>query len=1365
MLITTENIKKLIVALGFIPTDGETDVFHKKYSQHNGYTLRVNFANKTIEYTDTSFEDTARITVDTRSTSNFAKQENFVVLECVDRLLEKGYSPNSIVLEKVYPSGRGHSGELDILINDAGGQAFLMIECKTFGAEHTKEHNKMLKDGGQLFTYYQFDTETKYLCLYSSALLDEKVVSKNDIIPVSGEWKTLSNTKERHNYWNKTFKDNGIFEDYAHPYNIVHKALTYDMLKDLKEGDDGIIYNGLMEILRHNAISDKPNAFNKLLNLFICKIKDEVENSDNTNELSFQWREDDNDIELQMRLNDLYKDGMYDFVNIEVDDYTKDDFDKALQISGANIASDNSMINKIFTTLRLKKSPNFAFKEIENDAFFKDNARVVREMVELLQGYKFRYGQKHAFLGELFERILNDSMKQESGQFFTPAPIARFIISSLPLDKFVQDRLDSRHPQPIPAVIDYAVGSGHFLTEYMSKMQNVIEKAKTDKANPKVKLNFELWSGLTKFLWAKDYVYGIDSDYRLVKTAKVSAFFNGDGEARIICANGLGNFKKTNEYIGKLKHTDEFEPKNNGQFDILISNPPYSVKAFKCMLRHGKESFELYDGLTDSSSEIECLFIERMKQLLKVGGFAGVILPSSMLTNGGIYSRARGIIFKYFNVKAIVELGSGTFMETGTNTVILFLERRLDSDHENIAQAINTFFINKHDVTVAGIERAFSTYVANVYGDLNYEDYMSFVNKNPSDAMKAHELWLDCEREYGGSIYLSIIRREEKKIEEFLVDCLKNNDDASKLTPADFTAAKMKVRMFFADYKDFSVHGFDNAIAEFIKHEYGDIKFVDYVSFIRRSPNKKIFSHCLYLDYISKMCKQCFETEKEKMLYFLLTCNQNIVVVKSGQKQEEKAFLGYEFTKRRGHEGIKLSRKGTMLFDESDVLNPQKVNSYIYNAFLGKLPTAIDEPMAKYISCSRMSDLLEYGTSKFIKRFNLRVKPNNDLKLRNKEILVALGSVCDVISGQSPDSEFYNEDGEGLPFYQGKTEFTNKFLGTPRTWTTSVTKTAIKGDIVMSVRAPVGPVNFVENEICIGRGLAALRCDESKVIPLYIFHLLLSMQDEVSGRIGMAFDSISRDEILALKIPVPSLDIQKKIVTAFENSSAEIGTVEERIVNTQRSLESKFLQLFGDPVSNPLNWQTEKLVGVTTKIGSGATPKGGESSYTASGISLIRSMNVHNGYFKYDGLAFIADEQAKQLDGVTVQANDVLLNITGASVARTCVVPGDVLPARVNQHVSIIRCDSSRLNHIFANAALTTGSYQQLLISIGEAAGMSRQAITKVQIEDLSMILPPVEMQNDFAEFCNETHKAIAHYQKALDEALKKRDGILSQYL
>ena len=111
--------------------------------------------------------------------------------------------------------------------------------------------------------------------------------------------------------------------------------------------------------------------------------------------------------------------------------------------------------------------------------------------------------------------------------------------------------------------------------------------------------------------------------------------------------------------------------------------------------------------------------------------------------------------------------------------------------------------------------------------------------------------------------------------------------------------------------------------------------------------------------------------------------------------------------------------------------------------------------------------------------------------------------------------------------------------------------------------------------------------------------------------------------------------------------------------------------MFGDPVSNSKCWSTDQLGELTTKIGSGATPKGGRESYGTEGISLIRSMNVHNGYFEYKELAHISDEQAEKLDNVTIHENDVLLNITGASVARCCITPNDVLPAIQSNRLKI----------------------------------------------------------------------------------------------
>ena len=152
-----------------------------------------------------------------------------------------------------------------------------------------------------------------------------------------------------------------------------------------------------------------------------------------------------------------------------------------------------------------------------------------------------------------------------------------------------------------------------------------------------------------------------------------------------------------------------------------------------------------------------------------------------------------------------------------------------------------------------------------------------------------------------------------------------------------------------------------------------------------------------------------------------------------------------------------------------------------------------------------------------------------------------------------------------------------------------------------------------------------------------------------------------------------------------------------------------------------------------SKIGSGATPKGGNQSYKDSGISLIRSLNVHNNMFSYKDLAYIDEEQAASLNNVVVQEWDVLLNITGASVARCCIVPKDVIPARVNQHVAIIRAKET-IDNTFLCCQFTTESYQQELLSIGKANGATREALTKAQLESLSIVLPPLPLQQTFAQ-------------------------------
>jgi len=158
-------------------------------------------------------------------------------------------------------------------------------------------------------------------------------------------------------------------------------------------------------------------------------------------------------------------------------------------------------------------------------------------------------------------------------------------------------------------------------------------------------------------------------------------------------------------------------------------------------------------------------------------------------------------------------------------------------------------------------------------------------------------------------------------------------------------------------------------------------------------------------------------------------------------------------------------------------------------------------------------------------------------------------------------------------------------------------------------------------------------------------------------------------------------------------------------------------------------WEVKPLKDLTDKIGSGATPRGGKNAYKLEGMSLIRSLNVHDLQFKEKNLALIDEVQANALSNVTVQKGDVLLNITGASIARCCVVPNGKLPARVNQHVSILRPKPDLISPEYLAYLLVSREQKDRLLGIGDEGGATRQALTKTQLQNFPIPLPPLEEQ------------------------------------
>jgi len=1045
------DIKKYIAALGFVPKNGTNGICHKIYGD---YAIEIDFEKQGINYGNS-------IVAESRTTQNFSQPENFVVLECVDRLLIKGYKPQNIILEKTWPSGHGTSGRLDICVNREDGTPYMLIECKTYGKEYNRESAKIHKDGGQLFTYFQLSGgKADVVMLYASELKGSKFVYVNEIIKIEDDYRN-GDVKDIYEKWNKLTKDNGIFDSWVQPYNFQSKALTKEQLKEIKAEDSSFIFNRFLEILRHNVVSDKGNAFNKIFTLFLCKVYDET-TTGKKEELKFQWFEGrDNHVDFQLRLTDLYGKGMKKFLERTVSDFNNEDFSKRC----TELSEDTKQyLLKEVNKLRLEKNNEFAIKEVYDNASFEENAKVVKEVVELIQGYRIRYNKRQQYLSDFFELLLTTGLKQEAGQYFTPVPIAQFIIKSLPLDSIMAEKLSRKDGEILPYMIDYAAGSGHFITEFMHEIQDIINNCDTSKYIEETRKHLINWQNC-HFDWATDYVYGIEKDYRLVKVGKVGCYLHGDGLANVILSDGLANFCNNKEYKGKLRKQTNDGQKDNQQFDIVLSNPPYSVSSFRQTTRdyYTNQDFELYNSLTDNSSEIECLFVERTKQLLKEGGIAGVILPSSILSNSGVYTKAREIILQYFDIVAIAELGSNTFMATNTNTVVLFLRRRDNYFATNTKVAVDNYLRTLNDVTINGIETPASKYVAHVWEELDYADYVTLLQKSPNDKVKAHEIYA----EY------------KKKI-----------------------SAKTDAQLYEA----------------------------------------------------------ILSIEAEKLLYFILAYPQKVVIIKSGEKDVEKRFLGYEFSNRRGNEGIHAIQRGknidecTQLFDANSYDNPDKASTYVYRAFKGDFTSPIAEGMQSHISRISLIDMLAFNRSVFEKGISIVAKKK--VTINSNFPLESIEGLAKVIRGVTYAKEDQVQEvtnnvvltADNVTL-SGHLEI-NKLIYLQPNKKLDLDKVLRKNDSFVCFssgsKAHVGKITFIDKDTSFYAGgfMGIIRAYSDRILPKFLYTVLNSalyrqiIRDESSGN---NIQNLSQS-IALIKVPVPPIDVQKQIVE-------EIGKVDKSVLD------------------------------------------------------------------------------------------------------------------------------------------------------------------------------------------------------------------------
>lgn len=726
-MITKDNLRDLLVCLGFQQSDTILDEMDLHFANINS-TITVDFTNELIKYPD-------GVEAGRDTTKNFSKNENLVVLECVVGLFAQGYKPEHIVLEPETPGGRENGYYYgDILIRDNDKRPYMLIECKTIDGKEDDEFHKAwrktLLDGDQLFNYYNTYRQAQYLALYASDFVDGEprcdyrliTMTDNDDYLESNphlvSYKKVSHDNGTRddffrvwcNTYGKDFSTNGAFEVGEVPaFGVKKKKLTFDDLVNVEEDDIQKKYHQFAQILRQYNVASHENAFDKLVNLFLVKVVDE---SQNKNDLQFLWKGAayDDYYSFQDRLQKMYHIGMRDYLGEKVTYVDNESIDNAFRLQRNDPDSIKKQIIEYFRELKFYSNSDFGFLDVHNKELFFQNAVILKAMVEMLQNIRLKTDIQNQFLGDLFENFLDQGVKQNEGQYFTPTPITRFMVSSLPLEELIKSNME------IPKAIDYACGAGHFLNEYATQIREFVVKYKGK----------DLLSDYYK------NIYGIEKEYRLSKVSKVSSIMYGQEGIQIVYGDGLVPHNKIEE----------------GGYKVLVANPPYSVTGFLTTLSKEERNAyvlgkEIKDKALESCDYIESFFIERAKQLLSPEGIATIILPYTVLTGAdSMYKKTREILLQSFDIISIAHFGDGTFGRTGTNTAVLFLRRKKDkpdfADHCRVR--IKSWFKNDHSQDKRYQDLSIiSEYVKHI--DMDESIYMSLMHGELTESLRDSDLY------------------------------------------------------------------------------------------------------------------------------------------------------------------------------------------------------------------------------------------------------------------------------------------------------------------------------------------------------------------------------------------------------------------------------------------------------------------------------------------------------------------------------------------------------------------------------------------------------------------------------------------------
>ncbi|EIE6763978.1 restriction endonuclease subunit S, partial [Campylobacter coli] len=1140
---------------------------------------------------------------------------------------------------------------------------------------------------------------------------------------LQNSYKKSNNNIELFKTWKESYElqyfKQGIFEANVNAYKILEITPTFDNLKELKEEGK---YHEFAKILRKHNISGKENAFDKLVNIFLCKIYDETFNKNNL-KFGYFGVMADTYANMQDRLMWLYKEAMKEFLREKITFVSNEDIEK--DFKQLKIKTLKEVMQNYIKELKFYSNNDFAFLEVHNKELFLKNALVLKEIVELFANYKLTQNSTNQFLGNLFELFLQKGMKQDEGQFFTPIQICEFIMYSLPLQEMLSKSSKALR------VIDYACGAGHFLNTYANELKRYLTE-------DELKEHYK-------------NIYGIEKEYRLSKVSKVSSAMYGQNEINILYADALASFElaNTNNLEGE-KAKPQIE---SNSFDLLIANPPYSVKGFlETLSDKSKNTYKLFndDINIETNNSIECFFCERANQILNDNAKAAIILPSSILNKDSIYKNTREILFQNFDFIAIVELGNQTFGATGTNTIILFLRKK------------ETFKQENHLIS---------------------QDYSLIKERIEAENLKDNENFYQN--------YLSAYCDFRKFDKELYSNFLNGNLDSN--------LAELEA---FKDYR--------NAF-----RQTSDYKKLKESKIYKESKDKQDLEDKAFLAYAQAI-------EKDKLLYFSLSLNQEVLIIKSPSDiKEQKKFLGYEWSNRKGDEGLKELHNPYLspLFERGNPQNETKLNTLIYKSFLNTLDV-IPQELQTYATKARLVDMIDFEKVEFNKAISLNPKTQRE-EIKSQYPLVKLKICGDFFMGGTPSRKninYWNGDIKWLTisdYSNRQVIMDTKEKITREGFKNSNAKMIQKGAVVVSIYATIGRVGILGEDMTTNQAIVAIIPNEefiNKYLMYAIDYFKFQLYNEV---ITTSQQNINLGILQNMVIPKPPLEIQKQIVAECEkveeqhntlslsikeyqnlikamlqkcgiiedNQEYELNSILENLQKLESKLDFNLLFSFIDDFTNARQedlkkfkefvknikailgtfstppkqgWNKEKLNEIVS-IQSGGTPDRKVKEYWNGNINWVKSEVCQNCYvYDYQVKEKITELGLQKSSAKLLKKETTLIALVGATIGKIGFL---TFESATNQNITGLYPKNLKILNTKYLYYACMGLYGQFR-KLGDFAMANSNFI-----KNLTISLPPLEIQEKIVQNIELVEQQIDFLNLKLEFLEKEKEKILQKYL